>query len=256
MVKILPLYAVYGILIAQLYESILLIQKWEAREMNLEGKTVEFLGDSITEGVGVADIPGCRYDNRLKKMLGLGQVHNYGIGGTRLAHQSVPSEKPRYDLCFCGRAYNMDKNADLIVVYGGVNDWIHGDAPFGEMTDTTPATFCGGVDFLMRLLKSEYPDVPVVFMTPAHANFEGMTDALPSARKVKKPDAKPLAAYVDVIAAKGREYCIPVLNLYHELGIDPNRLEDKEKYTADGLHFNDEGHAVLANCLAHFLKAL
>lgn len=224
--------------------------------MELMGKTVEFLGDSITEGVGVADIENCRYDNRLKKMLGLGQVHNYGIGGTRLAHQSVPSEKPRYDLCFCGRAYDLDKNADLIVVYGGVNDWIHGDAPFGEMTDTTPATFCGGVDFLMRLLKSEYENIPVVFLTPAHANFDGMTDAQPSTRKVKKPDAKPLVAYVDVIAEKGREYGIPVLDLYRHLGIDPNRLADKQSYTADGLHFNDEGHGVLAKCLADFLKVL
>lgn len=224
--------------------------------MNLGGKNVVFLGDSITEGVGVADIENCRYDNRLKKMLNLGQVHNYGIGGTRLAHQSVPSEKPRFDLCFCDRAYNLDKNADLIVVYGGVNDWIHGDAPFGEMTDTTPATFCGGVDFLMRLLKSEYEGIPVVFMTPAHANFDGMTDAHPSTRKVKKPDARALVSYVDVIEKKGSEYGIPVLNLYRNLGIDPNRPADKEKYTADGLHFNDEGHAVLAKCLAEFLKAL
>lgn len=224
--------------------------------MDFAGKTVAFLGDSITEGVGVADIADCRYDNRLKKMLGLGQVYNYGIGGTRLAHQSVPSEKPRYDLCFCGRAYNLDKSADLIVVYGGVNDWIHGDAPFGEMTDTTPATFCGGVDFLMRLLKSEYENIPVVFMTPAHANFDGMSDAFPSTRAVKKPDAKALEAYVNVIEEKGRQYSIPVLNLYRDLGIDPNNQQDKEAYTADGLHFNDEGHAVLAQRLAQFLETL
>ena len=59
-------------------------------------------------------------------MLELKKVNNYGIGGTRIAHQNVPSEKPRYDLCFCGRAYNMERNADIIVVYGGVNDYIHG----------------------------------------------------------------------------------------------------------------------------------
>lgn len=45
-------------------------------------------------------------------MCQLGKVNNYGIGGTRLAHQVRPSEKPRYDLCFCGRAYEMDTTAD------------------------------------------------------------------------------------------------------------------------------------------------
>lgn len=114
--------------------------------MELKGKTINFLGDSITEGVGVSDINNNRYDNRLKSLLGLKKVNNYGIGGTRIAHQYFPSEKPRYDLCFCGSAYNMDKGADVIVVYGGVNDYIHGDACFGKLKDKTPATFCGVVD--------------------------------------------------------------------------------------------------------------
>ena len=111
-----------------------------------------FLGDSITEGVGVDDIENCRYDNVLRREYGLAATYNYGIGGTRIAHQSVPSEKPRHDLCFCGRVYNIDPNADIIVVYGGANDYIHGDAYIGTPEDKTPATFCGGVNFLMDYL--------------------------------------------------------------------------------------------------------
>lgn len=214
-----------------------------------------FLGDSITEGVGVNDLNN-RYDNRLKTMLELENVYNYGIGGTRLAHQTAPSEKPRYDLCFCGRAYDLNKNADVVVVYGGVNDWIHGDAPFGEMSDTVPATFCGAVDFLMNLLKTEHPNAKIVFMTPAHACFNGLSDKTVSQRPMKRKDAKPLAEYIKVIEERGKKHGIPVLNLYEKLGIDPNNEEDKAKYTADGLHFNDNGHAVLAERLAEFLLAL
>lgn len=221
--------------------------------MDLKGKRVAFLGDSITEGVGVEHIEECRYDNRLKRMLGLAEVYNYGISGTRIAHQQRPSEKPRYDLCFCGRAFDLDKSADLIVVYGGVNDWIHGDAPFGEMTDETPETFCGGVDFLMRFLLSEYPQAKVVFMTPAHACLNGLPDDQPSDRPMKKPDAKALPEYVKVIMEKGKTYGIPVLDLYHTLGIDPRDPKQSETYTADGLHFNDQGHEFLAKRLAEFL---
>ena len=224
--------------------------------MELQGKIVNFLGDSITEGSGVTNKAENRYDNRLKQMYGLAEVCNYGIGGTRLAHQGKPSETPRYDLCFCGRAYNMNKKADLVVVYGGVNDYIHGDAFFGDMSDRTPETFCGAVYFLMELLKSLYPDKPVVFMTPAHCNFKGTSDKQVSPRVMKKPDAQPLQAYVDVIKARGKELGIPVLDLFENLGLDPNRPEDKERYTVDGLHFNDDGHAYIAKALGDFLTAL
>lgn len=223
--------------------------------MELKGKIINFLGDSITEGVGVTD-PENRYDNRLQKLLELAEVHNYGIGGTRIAHQEKPSDPPVFDLCFCGRAYRLNPAADVIVVYGGVNDYMHGDAHFGEMSDKTPATFCGAVEYLMNALKELYPHAKTVFMTPAHVCHNGNSDAYPFPGEMKKPDAKPLAAYVKVIEEKAHAHDIPVLNLYEKLPIDPNRPEDSERYTVDGLHFNDEGHGVLANLLADFLRGI
>ncbi len=224
--------------------------------MELKGLRVNFLGDSITEGTGVSNVKENRYDNVLKAKYGFAEVNNYGIGGTRLAHQERPSEKPRYDLCFCGRAYNMEKDVDLVVVYGGVNDYIHGDARFGTMEDKTPETFCGAVYFLMTLLKEIYGDTPIVFMTPAHMHFKGISDKLTTGRPMKKPDAQPLLEYVKVVEARGKELSIPVLNLFENLGIDPNNESDREKYTVDGLHFNDAGHAILAKRLGDFLESL
>ena len=223
--------------------------------MELKGKIIDFLGDSITEGAGVSNLEN-RYDNRLAKMCDLKAVYNYGIGGTRIAHQKTPTAKPRQDLCFCGRAYDINRSADIVVVYGGVNDYLHGDAPFGEEGDTTPATFCGAVYFLMKLLKQLYPGKQVVFMTPAHMHFCGHSDNKPSPRAAKKPDAQPLQAYVDVIKARGEEFEIPVLDLFEKLPIDPNNEADKAKYTTDGLHFNDDGHAILAKVLGDFLESL
>ena len=223
--------------------------------MNLKGKIIDFLGDSITEGVGITD-QSCRFDNLIHDRFGLAAHYNYGVGGSRLAHQSVPSETPRYDLCFCGRAYLLEKSADLIVVYGGVNDYIHGDAYFGDMEDRTPATFCGAVYFLMNFLKANYPDAKTVFMTPAHMHFRGVSDALVCPRPIKKPDAKPLAAYVEVIKARGKELDIDVLDLFEKLPIDPNNESDREQYTVDGLHFNEEGHRLLAKVLGDFLETI
>ena len=225
--------------------------------MNIKGLKVNFLGDSITEGVGVTDQANSRYDNRLAAMCQLSVVNNYSIGGTRLAHQIHPSEKPRYDLCFCGRAYDMDTTADMVIVYGGVNDYIHGDAPFGEIGDTTPATFCGSVYFLMNFLRETYGNKPVVFMTPARCFLrKEVDDRIVSTHAKKLPGGKPLVAYADVILETAKKFDIPVLDLYRNLGLDPHEPECYDTYTIDGLHFNDAGHAVLAQRLKEFIDTL
>lgn len=224
--------------------------------MRLENKTICFLGDSITEGVGVTDIAHNRYDHVLQRMYQLKAVHNYGIGGTRLAHQTRPSEKPRHDLCFCGRLYDLSSDADVIVIYGGINDYIHGDAPIGSPEDTTPATFWGAVEFLMKHVKILYPQAVPVFVTPAHSCYGEVREDRPSPRPVKQADAMPVTGYIRILEEKGKQHGIPVLNLYDRLGIDPNDPGDRQTYTADGLHFNDAGHQRLAQCMGEFLAAL
>ena len=219
--------------------------------MELKGLRVAFLGDSITEGTGVSDLSN-RYDNRLKEMCSLAEVYNYGIGGTRIAHKSVPSEKPRYDLCFCGRVYNIDRNADAIVVFGGTNDYGHGDAPFGTKNDTTPATYMGAVRFLMNFLRTEFAGKPVVFLAPARRyGDENISREYP-----QNGTARPLLAYVDAILEIAAEYDIPVVDLYRKLGIDPNKEEDRKSYAPDGLHFNDAGHARIAALLEETFRSM
>lgn len=226
-------------------------------KMNVKGFKVNFLGDSITEGVGVSDIPNYRYDNYIAKMLGFSKVNTYAISGSRLAHQSYPSANPRYDLCFCGRAYGMDTSADMVVVYGGVNDYIHGDAPFGVIGDTIPSTYCGGVYFLMNYLRENYKDKPIIFLTPARCFLRHeVDDLIPSVHAAKRVEGKPLKAYVDVIIETAKQFDINVLNLYDELGIDPHIPEQFEKYTIDGLHFNDQGHILLAQKLKELIESI
>ena len=225
--------------------------------MNIQGFKVNFLGDSITEGVGVTDVANNRYHSRLKGMCQLSAVNHYGVSGTRFAHQIHASECPRFDLCFCGRVYNMDTSADMVVVYGGVNDYIHGDAPFGEIGDTTPATFCGAVYFLMHYLKENYAGKPVIFMTPARMFLRHeVDDLLPSTHARKWTAGKELQAYVDVIIETGKKFDIPVLDLYRNLDLDPHDQATYDAYTVDGLHFNDAGHAILAQCLKNFIETL
>ena len=73
---------------------------------------------------------------------------------------------------------------------------------------------------------------------------------------MKKSDAQPLLEYVKVIKSRGEELGVPVLDLFEGLGIDPNDPEQKARYTVDGLHFNDDGQAILADVLGRFLSEL
>ena len=151
----------------------------------------------------------------------------------------------------------MDTTADMVIVYGGVNDYLHGDAPFGEMGDTTPATFCGGVYFLMNYLREVYGDKPIIFMTPARCYLrKEVDDRIVSTHAKKLPGGKPLIDYVEVILETAKQFRIPVLDLYRDLGIDPHDPADFDTYTVDGLHFNDAGHGVLAEKLKAFLESL
>ena len=224
--------------------------------MQLQGKVINFLGDSITEGSGMQGCMHLRYHQVIKRDYGLKEANIYGIGGSRLAHQIRVSAKPRYDLCFAGRADTMDVDADMVVVYGGVNDYIHGDAPFGKDGDVTPDTFVGAVHYLMQFLKNTYKNKPIVFMTPARCYFKGVSCNEVSTYPCKKPDARPLLDYVRVIKETGKALDVPVLDLYNQLGIDPNIEEDYNQYTVDGLHFNQFGHAAIAKCLGAFLENL
>jgi lysophospholipase L1-like esterase len=119
--------------------------------MELKNKVVCFLGDSITEGAGASSPDKCLV-SLFTKAHPEAKVYNFGIGGTRIAKQITPSVNSRWDKYFAGRIKDMPKVADLIFVFGGTNDYGHGDAPFGEFGDTDEYTFSGAVYSLMKKL--------------------------------------------------------------------------------------------------------
>ena len=224
--------------------------------MELKGKKIAFLGDSITEGVGVSGAE-CRYENILCKSCELSEIFVNAIAGSRFAYQLNPNEDARRQLFFCGRAFFLPTEADIVVVYGGINDYLNGDAPFGAEGDSGFTTFCGATRFLMNTLRKRFGNKPIVFMMPAHCYYKGVRDTETKSRYPDLADReKPLTAYIEVIEKTAKEFGIYTLNLYETLGIDANIPEHKEKYTVDGLHFNDEGHKILAARLEEFLRSI
>lgn len=114
--------------------------------MELKGKKIYFLGDSITEGVGASDAEHC-YVSVFGKLSGA-IVKNYGISATRIACQTENLTTKEPDLSFVNRVDSMDSDADVVVVFGGTNDFGHGDAKLGTFESailtpfTAQCTFC------------------------------------------------------------------------------------------------------------------
>jgi GTPase SAR1 family protein len=69
------------------------------------------------------------------------------------------------------RVAEMDPDADLIVVFGGTNDFGHGDAPFGDFSDRTADTFCGAIHELYVSLLEKYPTATIMVITPLHRSI-------------------------------------------------------------------------------------
>ena len=217
--------------------------------MNLTGKKVAFLGDSITEGVGTT-APEKRYTDLLAARMGFTML-NYGISGTRFARQKAPSAEPLWDLDFCRRAKEMDESADAVIVFGGTNDFGHGDAPFGTFEDRGPDTFCGACHTLMRTLLERYPGKPIVFLTPLHRASE---DNL--CGDCKPAPVAPLSDYVDMLKKIAAWYSIPVCDLWSTSLLNPRVDVIVERFMPDGLHPSDAGHVLLANRIEGFLRSL
>ena len=177
---------------------------------------------------------------------------NFGISGSRFAHLINPTvNNPSFDRDFCGRYAEMDPNADAVVVFGGTNDFGHGDAPLGTFADRTPDTFTGACHYLMNGLLEMYVGKPVVILTPLHRWNE---DSLHGDRKPN--DVAPLSAYREILVRVAEYYALPVLDLYATSGIQPANAVCRERLLPDGLHPSDEGHALLAHRIGKFLESL
>ena len=215
--------------------------------MELKGKTVYFVGDSITQGSG-ASVRENSYVNVFAKNTGA-KVVNYGVCGTRIAKHKDP------DNCFAEyfrlRAEKIGDDADIIVVFGGTNDYGHGTALLGTMEDRTVDTFYGALHDLFYLLVSEHPQAQIVVLTPLHRLNEQKF-----AGEGSQNDKADLRVYVDVIREVAQYYSLPILDLFKVSGMQPAIPQIQQAFMTDGLHPNDAGHARLAKQLENFIKQL
>lgn len=220
--------------------------------VSLEKYTVvNVLGDSITEGVGASDKSNS-YPSVLAQLLGA-KVNNYGVSGSRIT-DTFSAEHPG---AFVNRMYGMDRSADLIVVFGGTNDYWYGDCPIGKKTDTGTGSFYGALNKMMSYLKNAYPESEIVFITP----YQQSKDASETQAYKRSTNCDmghgTLSKYRNALLDRCQYYNIPVLDLYADYELNTiDNIEALRKYgqfLCDGCHLNDSGYNLLARKIYTFV---
>ncbi len=201
----------------------------------MDGKRIAFLGDSITCGACLRKGEES-YVDRITKSCPRAKVFRYGEPGSRIG--SYIGEDPRkIGPSFVERFRRMDKELDIVVVFGGTNDYGIGNAPLGTMAERTPETFCGAWNLLAEGLLAIYPRSRLLFVTPLHRRGEEMPNAFSGAV---------FSDYVDVIRTAAKRHGADLLDLYAAASLQPNAHYYSTLILEDGIHPGAKGHRVIA----------
>jgi lysophospholipase L1-like esterase len=211
-------------------------------EKRWSGKTGNFLGDSITLGAG--GLPS--WTAYLPELIGFSTINNYGANGSTITNIDSNSMLARYP--------SMG-SADLICVWGGINDFHYADvAPytFGTMDSRDETSFYGALHTLIVGLINKYPTSNIMFMTPMkNGDFAGkpfwyQTNGL----------GKTLKDYRNAIIDVCDYYSIPVLDMYSRGGITTMVASQSTALLKDTLHPNKVGNVKISTSIAHFMNGL
>ena len=200
--------------------------------------TINFLGDSITEGYCASSLLK-GFVPLIGEKLNI-KVNNYGIAATKIAKQNSDPNDESY---FGARVKDMDKSADMVIVFGGTNDYGHGDAPIGDINDLTPNTFYGGMNYLISELRKYFNKKRIVFILPTYrVNEENPFGECKAKRGHSLQEYR--SFMLEVLNKEKVEYW----DIKDELG-DPN-----SDLFYDGLHPNDKGHERIAEIIINRLN--
>lgn len=147
-----------------------------------------------------------------------------------------------------------DKDSyDLVVVFGGINDYIQ-SIQMGESGQDKDTYFKPAVDYFFEYLVKNFTQARLVVLSPLRTHNIWKNTAGGS-----QTTGHYQTEYADYIREVAKKYCLPVLNLTEESGFCPFVDEFKNKWTlipsgytsADGVHPNA---AYQENYLAPMIK--
>lgn len=201
---------------------------------SFKGKNYVAYGDSITAGYGLDGYEENQQFNNTSvnvysKLLADDLKMNYFNYGYSAHGYSVT---PNYTFVDLIERHHTD--ADIVTVAMGTNDYGLASTyniPFGTISDTTTATFCGSVRASYDKLLEYYPKAEIIIILP-----------LPRSNMTANAQGKTLYDYADVIKQIAGEYGFPVVDLLRAGNVHHKSTVFMNDYSMDGLHWNESFH--------------
>ena len=178
----------------------------------LNGKTVIFLGSSVTYGSASG---GVSFADFLEKEDGIISVKE-AVSGTTLADNDNTS--------YISRMKTIDKNikADAFVCQLSTND-ANKKIPLGEIGVSDTKTVAGAIEYIISYAEETW-NCPVIFYTGT------------------KYDSEYYAKMVELLLQIQKKHNIGVLDLWNSEEMNSVSAEDYKKFMSNGVHPNFEGY--------------
>ncbi len=204
------------------------------------GKDALFIGDSITYGSFDTPQsyrnPSASWARRLALSTGL-NVTNAGVGGSSISYQS------NRGWIYSQYTENKDKDFDMIVMHGGVNDArdsvVYGTPSRGEITSeklsdsSKLSTYTGGLEWLFYNVRRNWPDAELYYI----ANFQLTAHYTGNARNMKP--------YFAQAAKLCETYGVTMIDLYNNEELYETFNPADSTIMPDQLHPTKAGYDLL-----------
>ena len=206
----------------------------------LENATIwQNLGDSISAGYGITEAQ--TWHNLIGAESAYSSITRYNNALTG----SEISDGGRDIDSFVERYTSLNANADLVTVFGGVNDWSHNLIPLGNYDDvTTSQSFYGALNTLLPGIKNQCPNARVIFILPLRVSNTAFSNYITNGLNTY---GLTLQAYRQAIKNKCIQYGIDYIDLWDAEGLDPNT--NTSNFQSDGIHPTVAGQVILKDSL-------
>ncbi|MBO7536060.1 MAG: SGNH/GDSL hydrolase family protein [Bacilli bacterium] len=233
--------------------------------LDLSGKTVGFLGDSITYGVG-ASSNATRYSTVFCSIANCTE-RNLGNSGTCLA---ANTKNGRTSERFITRVTSANiTGLDLLIIFGGTNDFSYDIKAVGNhfeeetitgntyrgtkkrVANSDNESFSGALHELILAIRAINPALPIVYLTPLSRGVYNTTEPRGTSYETNA-NGDYISDFVDAIKDICAFYSVPVFNTVDHFPYDMAQDVKNAVVTGistDAIHPNDKGHAILAQTL-------
>ena len=240
----------------------------ENQELNLAGKKVVFFGDSITEMGYYVDafqyLTGCSVVNRGASGTCITKTEGRGYDDSLSERIDLPPSDA------VGHKLGLPENADLVILFAGVNDWGQRDAwkiNLGTMeAEIDKTNFTGATRYVCSKLREKYPKTPIVVLSMLHVyhpeSFKNWAEIQYNNGQfgggfsyIKDEEGNTMDVWRNRVREVAKFYGIAFVDITH-CGFTPFLQSDNEAFMPDGLHPSKEGGEILAQYIISQLKSL